>query len=67
VTRVREASGLRGVTPRQWLNLGRLFGVFLLLVMPPNAWTYRPFVSTDAAVADPQEVEIELGYFWGAR
>lgn len=24
---------------------------------------YRPFVSTDAAVIDPQEVEIELGYF----
>src|SRR5207249_9228596 len=23
----------------------------------------RPFVSTDAAVADPREVEIELGYF----
>jgi hypothetical protein len=24
---------------------------------------YRPFVSTDAAVSDPREVEIELGYF----
>src|SRR5262249_9395641 len=27
------------------------------------AWAYRPFIATDAAVADPQEVEIELGYF----
>jgi hypothetical protein len=27
------------------------------------AWGYRPFVSTDAAVVDPREVEIELGYF----
>jgi hypothetical protein len=24
---------------------------------------YRPFISTDAAVVDPQEIEIELGYF----
>ncbi len=31
--------------------------------MPASAWAYRPFVSTDAAVADPREVEIELGYF----
>ncbi len=28
-----------------------------------RAWGYRPFVSTDAAVVDPHEVEIELGYF----
>jgi hypothetical protein len=27
------------------------------------AWGYRPFVSTDAAVVDPREVEVELGYF----
>ncbi|HEV8717169.1 MAG TPA: hypothetical protein VGX03_30660 [Candidatus Binatia bacterium] len=27
------------------------------------AWGYRPFVSTDAAVVDSQEIEIELGYF----
>jgi hypothetical protein len=32
-------------------------------VLPVSAWAYRPFVSTDAAVADPREVEIELGYF----
>src|SRR5262245_44910581 len=28
-----------------------------------SAFGYRPFVSTDAAVADPKEVELELGYF----
>jgi hypothetical protein len=28
-----------------------------------SAWAYRPFVSSDAAVADPGEVEIEFGYF----
>jgi len=33
------------------------------LLIPTSAWAYRPFVSTDAAVADPKEVEIELGYF----
>ena len=31
--------------------------------MPASAWAYRPFVSTDAAVAEPKEVEVELGYF----
>jgi hypothetical protein len=30
---------------------------------PFLAWGYRPFVSTDAAVADPNAVELELGYF----
>jgi len=30
---------------------------------PARCWAYRPFISTDAAVADPKEVEIELGYF----
>ncbi len=33
------------------------------LLMPPSCWAYRPFISTDAAVADPQEVEVELGSF----
>ena len=37
--------------------------VLLLLFSPPVAWGYRPFVSTDAAVADLKEMEIELGYF----
>jgi len=29
----------------------------------PRAEAYRPFISTDAAVADSKELEIELGYF----
>lgn len=37
--------------------------IFLLLLPASRAWAYRPFVSTDAAVAEPQEMEIELGYF----
>ena len=34
-----------------------------LLLMPWTAWAYRPFISTDAAVADQRDLEIELGYF----
>ncbi|MBI2884232.1 MAG: hypothetical protein HYY11_10085 [Candidatus Methylomirabilis oxyfera] len=34
-----------------------------LLLSASTAWGYRPFVSTDAAVAEPEEMEIELGYF----
>lgn len=37
--------------------------ILLLLFFPPLAWGYRPFVSTDAAVADVKEIEIEIGYF----
>lgn len=38
--------------------------VFLVLIGHRSpAWSYRPFVSTDAAVVNPREVEIELGYF----
>jgi hypothetical protein len=37
--------------------------LFAVLLLPASAWAYRPFVSTDAAVADPREVEVELGYF----
>jgi hypothetical protein len=37
--------------------------IFLLLLPASRAWGYRPFVSTDAAVADLKELEIELGYF----
>src|SRR5262245_44202055 len=37
--------------------------VVLGLCAPTPSCAYRPFVSTDAAVADPKEVEIELGYF----
>jgi len=34
-----------------------------LLLLPTWAGAYRPFVSTDAAVANPKELEVELGYF----
>ena len=43
-------------------RLGFLPLAFLFL-FPARAYAYRPFVSTDAAVADVHEVEIELGYF----
>src|SRR5260370_1448599 len=33
----------------------------------PRAEAYRPFISTDAAVADPKELEIELGHFTPRR
>lgn len=38
-----------------------------LLVLPLSAWAYRPFDSTDAAVVDAKEVEIELGYLTWER
>jgi hypothetical protein len=41
--------------------------ILLLFLTPALAWAYRPFVSTDAAVADSKEMEIELGYFNWAR
>jgi hypothetical protein len=65
----RRASSPRGgkadtrVTTGLPLSIGILFIMLLLLVMPSNGWPYRPFISTDAAVVDPHEVEIELGYF----
>src|SRR5215470_19347685 len=37
--------------------------LLVVLFAPVSARAYRPFVSTDAAVADVKEVEIELGYF----
>jgi hypothetical protein len=58
--------GERGETTAMQVLLrraGRLWGVFLLLLASSNGWAYRPFFSTDAAVTDPQEEEIELGYF----
>jgi hypothetical protein len=45
------------------LFAGALLLVLMLFFPTSLAWGYRPFVSTDAAVVDPQEVEIELGYF----
>ncbi|MCI0442967.1 hypothetical protein L0152_07095 [bacterium] len=41
----------------------RLLVTFALFLIPSCVWAYRPFVSTDAAVVDPKEMEIELGYF----
>ena len=38
-----------------------LVGVAMVLLGADPVSAYRPFVSTDAAVADPREVEIELG------
>ena len=34
----------------------------LLGLLASAAWGYRPFVSTDAAVAERARMEIELGY-----
>ena len=45
------------------LSRGSFSIVLLLLFSESVAWGYRPFVSTDAAVADVKEMEIELGYF----
>jgi hypothetical protein len=66
--RLRRANSPRGrkagarVTGRLSVRRGSLCGMFLVLVMLSNSWAYRPFVSTDAAVADPYEVELEFGY-----
>src|SRR5262245_16168341 len=44
--------------------MSRPLALVLLLVFSESvAWGYRPFIATDAAVADPKEIEIELGYF----
>jgi|SRR5690348_15114332 len=37
--------------------------LLFLIVLPHRAYGYRPFISTDAVVADVNEMEIELGYF----
>ena len=34
-----------------------------ILTASPRAWGYRPFDSTDAAVAESNEIEVQLGYF----
>src|SRR5262249_20263319 len=50
-------------TPRHEM---RAFAACLLLIgplMPSQCGAYRPFIATDAAGVDAQEVEIELGYF----
>jgi hypothetical protein len=48
------------------LTQGTLVLVILVL-LASSAWGYRPFVSTDAAVAERAKMEIELGYFTLAR
>ena len=46
----------------------RKFVLTAVVLFPFSAaWGYRPFVSTDAAVADVKEMEIEFGYFNWAR
>src|SRR4029450_6001822 len=44
-----------------------LFVVACIVLLASSAWGYRPFVSTDAAVAERARMEIELGYFTLAR
>jgi hypothetical protein len=44
-----------------------LQGFFVVVLSASPGLAYRPFVSTDAAVADVKEMEIELGYFNWAR
>jgi hypothetical protein len=44
------------------LAVGLSFVTTFAAPVPPVD-AYRPFISTDAAVVDPREVEIELGYF----
>jgi hypothetical protein len=39
-----------------------MLAVLGLLLLPWDVRGYRPFVSTDAAVAEPQQAEIELGH-----
>jgi hypothetical protein len=38
-------------------------GVAVVLLGADPGWAYRPFVSTDAAVADLEELEVEFGAF----
>ena len=43
-----------------------IYGLFVfacIVLLVSSAWGYRPFVSTDAAVAERARMEIELGYF----
>ena len=57
---VRSTAMRHGSTP---VTLQTLL-IFLFLIFSPSlVLGYRPFVSTDAAVADVKEMEIELGYF----
>jgi hypothetical protein len=42
---------------------GASIAVATLSLLPARAWAYRPFDLTDAEVAPPREVELELGPF----
>ncbi len=46
---------------RVFFREGTLLLLFMLF-LPSPTWGYRPFISTDAAVAGLKEMEIELGY-----
>src|SRR5215471_16620634 len=48
---------------RQPISVSCRMAVVLLFFSESAAWAYRPFISTDAVVADVNEMEIELGYF----
>jgi len=69
MTHVRRADNRRDgnadthLTTGLPLSLGALCIVLLRLVMPAHGWADRPLISTDAAVADPHEVEIEFDDF----
>jgi hypothetical protein len=41
---------------------GALFALVVAVAAPRAALAYRPFLSTDAGVADEGEIEVELGY-----
>jgi hypothetical protein len=43
-------------------SLTSWMAVVLLFFFESAGWAYRPFISTDATVADAKEMEIELGY-----
>ncbi len=45
------------------LSIESLCSVLLRLVMPAHGWASLPLISTNAAVADPHEVESEFGDF----
>src|SRR5499427_2897356 len=64
--RYRESDGGMRVARRIAVLIRTVaLACFLLVgfIAPTSSWAYRPFIATDAAVADPKEVEIELGYF----
>ncbi len=54
----------RGFHPRRRIAYAVFFMlVFVFLIPSRHAVAYRPFISTDAAVVDRDELEIELGLF----